>query len=253
MAEYGLQIKNTVGGTIFNSDKTGIGSYVKQLGSTTFSGSVTYGTDEFLVFKVSGFSNTQSSGNKRWITSFTTFSSGNFTTTFRAELGSGGSGIDYAVVDKISSATSSGVYGIRCIVPDGSGAIITFDSSRFPDQPQFVVDGNSVFGSSFQHGQYLAAKSNYSDAFTDIYYSAAPLDFTSIGAFQRKFGFLWNGVTNGVTAYNSPTGSFFNNILGNSTGGGVVICNEVASGISPVTYSHPNSLQPFFFGRLEED
>lgn len=233
---YGLKVISDFETTLFDSNVAGRGTFAFEVGTVNTLTDLDTVAGDLLLFKLPV---AVSSGHAFWVQTTTTFTgtgtNATYTTQFRILRTAGSSqnitSVDYVILRDMFKGTvpTGSLYGIQVFSDTGS-LVTSLDSRMYRDTlGEFDIDNFDTV--PLQHGGTLLSSLD-----TTTYFSANPLDYTSVTNFIREFGLLFSNTT-GQSFY-----AAFPNAL---SGVGVRACNRLNQSSS---LSYPDALQPYFWG-----
>jgi hypothetical protein len=274
MADYGLQVTNRAGRTLFDSREAGRGTFQYSKGTINPGQSLSTLVSDLVLVNID-----RPSGGGQFLLCGTRVVSGTtLTWTFEYQQATiSNHPINYVILRDAANATLTGDYGLQCNDPLGAyTGPVTFDSRMFKStEGEITLNPSEVYGSEFGHGTYVSSTANIGGTLmtgwngpngTD-YYNAGVCEFTTVTSYVRTFGLLWSSsTTSGQTLYfrqsgpygnpaYSPIGASYINVtsLAKSTApspGAVYSFSEVHSaGFGFENNYYPHALQPMYVGR----
>ena len=207
MSDYGLEITNNSGRVLFDSRKTGRGTFQYQKGTVAMGATLTCKVSDMLLFNIdrppAGTSvsaalvtgtKTQYGTDLEWV-----FNGGYYNVP-----------VNYVILRDAANVSPVGSnYGLQCNDPNPTGYTgpVTFDSRMFTSsEGEISIDPNEIYFGAFGHGTYVSsvtvdngiAKTGWNGWEGTDYYNAGVCEFSSVSHYVRRFGLLFSTTnTNG--------------------------------------------------------
>ncbi len=208
MSDYGLEVKNANGRLLFDSRKTGRGTFQFQKGTVAMGDTLSCKVSDMLLFNidrppagtnvtaaiVTG-TKTQNGTDLEWV----------------FQGGYNNVPVNYVILrDAATDTRTRGVsHGLQCndLNANGYTGPVSFDSRMFnSSEGEIEIDPSEIYFNPFGHGQPVSSRTAVNGVIktgwngwegTD-YYNAGVCEFSSVSYYIRKFGLLFSTTnTNG--------------------------------------------------------